>query len=146
MIVDNQTTRIEVINRIKEIDGISYDSSVENQIITVQESKGLESTNIIMYNIISDNLDIFKNLMESNNKVSSMTFNKFYVSVTRARNSVIICETGLNSNEEIKSVMFYMEGKKVPEEISEDEVEDYLEITTDPEKFHDQAVLLLEKI
>ncbi len=145
LIVDNYETRKEVIDKIKLIDGNDYDDNIESQIITVQESKGLESSNIIMYNLVSDNIDIFSNLMEQNNKISAMTFNKFYVSVTRAKNTVIICETELYKNKQLKEMLFYVDGKKIPEDILEEDIPDYLEITTDPEKFYDQALKLLEK-
>ncbi len=143
LIVDNEQTREEVLEKIKLLDE-NYTNDYEDKIITVQNSKGLESTNVIMYNLVSDNIHIFNNLMNENNKVSSMTFNKFYVSVTRAKNSVIICETGLEKYPEIKETMFYVNGKKIPEDITEDDIEDYLEITTDPERFYDQAVNLME--
>lgn len=145
LIVDSNQTKDSIINYIKELEQDEYDENIEEQIITVQESKGLESSTVIMYNIISDNINIFNNLLEENNKISSMTFNKFYVSVTRARNSVIICETNLKNEIKIKDTFFYTNGNRIPEDIKEDDVYDYLEITTDPERFYDQATSLLEK-
>jgi len=106
----------------------------------------LESESVVIFNLISDNIDIFNNLInETNNKVSSMTFNKFYVSVTRAKNSIIICEEGLGDHEQVKQILFYSGEKKIPEDIVESDIEEYLRTTNEPGKFFDQAIQLIEE-
>ncbi|HNZ49905.1 MAG TPA: AAA family ATPase [Bacilli bacterium] len=146
LIVDNEKSKEKVIEGIKALEGDSYDNNIENQIITVQNSKGLESESVVIFNLISDNIDIFNNLInETNNKVSSMTFNKFYVSVTRAKNSIIICEEGLGDHEQVKQILFYSGEKKIPEDIVESDIEEYLRTTNEPGKFFDQAIQLIEE-
>lgn len=147
LIVDKESTRTNIINRIKNIiQDEDIIKNIDEDIITVQNSKGLEASNVIMYNILSDNLDIFEDLINDkteNNKVSAMTFNKFYVSVTRARNTVLICETKLNNYSYIKDVMFYSKGKKLLDSFTEDDIPAFLDITADPEIFYYQSKELI---
>lgn len=145
LIVDSETTKQQVIERIKRVTIDSYDKELMDQIITVQNAKGLESKNVIIYNLISDNLEIFDNLNTHNNKISAMTFNKFYVSVTRAEDSIIICEERINENIEVKKQLFYSNNNLIVEKVSHDDIHDYLVSSSDPEKFLEQAQNLLEE-
>jgi superfamily I DNA/RNA helicase len=144
LIVDNEETKKRVVKRIQKIMDDIIDETILDQIITIQNAKGLESKNVVIYNLISDNLDIFKNLSSQNNKVSSMTFNKFYVATTRAEDSIIICEEKLNQANEVKSQLFYSNNRLMVENITVDDIQDYLLSSNDPERFLDQAEILIE--
>lgn len=140
LIVDNHNTRSNLIKRINEITNHEHEGYVEDQIITIQDAKGLESKNVIIYNLISDNIDIFNNILNENSKVSSMTFNKLYVSCTRARDSLLICEENLEKATHIRNKLFFFNGKSMAEDINEDDVGLYLSISFDPQVFYDQAL------
>jgi hypothetical protein len=145
LIVDNDETKADVIDRIKEITSDYADEEIiNNQIITVQNAKGLESKNVIIFNLISDNIDIFENIISENNKVSSMTFNKLYVSCTRAEDSLIICEEKLNQNLNLREKIFNYNGKSKIEKILVDDIESYLSISINPEVFYEQAIIAME--
>jgi len=144
LIVDNDETRRKLISRINELSNFEYEEYVEDQTITVQEAKGLESKNVIIFNLISDNIDIFDNILNENNKVSSMTFNKLYVSCTRAMDSLLICEERLDEAPDIKDKLFYFNNTSMIENISEDDVGLYLSISFDPQVFYEQALLAID--
>lgn len=143
LIVDNDNSRKKVIDKIKSMEDVD-DSYLEETVKTVQEVKGLESKNVIIYNLISDNIDIFNNLIGEYNKVSTMTFNKLYVSSTRAEDSLLICEDNL-TNDKVKKELFYFDGNLMAENITEDEVGLYLKTSLDPIKFRDQAISAMEE-
>lgn len=140
LIVDNNNTRVRLIKQINEISDNEYEDYAENQIITVQNAKGLESKNVIMYNLISDNIEIYNNIMNENNKVSSMTFNKLYVSCTRAQDSLIICESELDKARHIRQKLFFFNNQSMAEDIKEEDISLYLSISFDPEMFYEQAL------
>jgi len=144
LIVDNENTRNELINKINNLVDDADDEYLSTQIITVQNAKGLESKNVIIYNLISENLSIFENLMTENNKVSLMTFNKLYVSCTRAADSLLICEKQLHKSPNVKQKLFYFNGKSMVENIDEDEIELYMSISINPEVFYEQALRAIE--
>lgn len=97
-------------------------------ILLVTEIKGLESKNIIAYNLISKNKQRFEEILSEKYKKSTihrMIFNRLYVSLTRARESIIICETDLT--EKIKEEMFkYSDEDGSPRKV--EEVDDNLEL------------------
>ncbi len=144
LIVDNEATKKEVIEIIKTNDDFDDDPNIFDQIITVQNAKGLESKSVIIYNLISDNLDIFKELSSLNNKISTMTFNKLYVSTTRAEDSIIICESKLKNEVEIKEMLFKFSDSQMIEALEEDEIRHYLDISIEPEVFIRQALKWIE--
>lgn len=144
LIVDNENTK-EMVKKIISLEiGFDDEEFLDDQIITVQNAKGLECKNVILYNLISDNLSIFKNLETLNTNISAMTFNKLYVSTTRAEDSIIICETQIKNEVELKNMLFYENDKKLIEDLEEDEIGQYLAISVDPEVFIRQANQLLE--
>jgi len=143
IIVNDENSKNDVIQKITKLTTVDTDY-LNNQIITVQQSKGLESKNVIIYNIISDNIEIFTNLENQNKKISTMTFNKLYVSCTRAEDSIIIIEEKLNDYLDIKTEYFYPNGKPIIENITEDMISDYLSITINPILFYEQAEIALE--
>ena len=78
-----------------------------DNIFTITEIKGREFDNIIIYNVLSDNADIYEEVY-SKDKVNeghySYYFNRFYVSITRANyNLVLIEEKETKLLKEIKS-------------------------------------------
>lgn len=139
LIVDNTHKRQDVINQIKAINNSVDTQYLEDQIITVQDSKGLESRNVILYDLISDNVHILSRLLDHNDRVYTMTFNKLYVSTTRAQDSIIIYESKLKDYPEIKNTFFYYNNKKMVEDIGEDDIPLYLHISIDPKTFLNQA-------
>lgn len=72
----------------------------ELEILTVSEIKGLEREGIILYNILSSNLDKWQTLMQSivnrkqadENSVYRYYFNLFYVGLTRAKEYLYVIE------------------------------------------------------
>jgi hypothetical protein len=138
IIVNDDLIKQKLIRRINNIIDVDHEY-LDNQIITVQDSKGLESKNVIIYNIISDNIEIFTNLNTHNKKIATMTFNKLYVSCTRAEDSIIIIEENLEDYTTIKNDYFFINGKPMIENISEDAISDYLSITINPILFLEQA-------
>lgn len=144
LIVDNHNTRNNLMNRINEITNHEHEDYVEDQIITIQDAKGLESKNVIIYNLISDNIEIFDNILNENSKVSSMTFNKLYVSCTRARDSLLICEENLVKSTHIRNKLFFSKNKPMAEDINEDDVGLYLSISFDPQVFYEQALQAID--
>lgn len=138
IIVNDIQIKQKLIKRINDIIDVDHEY-LDNQIITVQESKGLESKNVIIFNLISDNIEIFTNLQSHNKKIATMTFNKLYVSCTRAEDSIIILEENLDDYTSIKNDYFYVNGKPMVENISEDVISDYLSITINPILFLEQA-------
>lgn len=148
VIVDNEEVKKEIIKLMElTIPDKDYIESFATQIVTVQESKGLESKNVIIYNMISDNLDIFEDIINckvKNHRVALMTFNKFYVSVTRAQNTIIICETKLKDKNKIKDKFFKLNNGQMLDMPTEDQVSSYLEINANPEIFYNQALKLIE--
>jgi hypothetical protein len=145
LLVDNNATRDALIAKINNLTESEFEERISNQIITVQEAKGLESKNVILYNLISDNLDIYNNIMNENSKVSSMTFNKLYVSCTRAKDSLLICEESLYKAEKIRRKLFYFNNKSMAENIKEEDVGLYLSISFDPQVFYDQALHAIDE-
>lgn len=145
IIVNDAMAKNRVMQIISSITEVDSDYLI-NQIITVQESKGLESKNVIIYNIISDNIEIFSNMGNQNKKISTMTFNKLYVSCTRAEDSIIIIEDKLDDYFDIKTEYFYLNGKPMVENITEDMISDYLSITINPILFYEQAEVALEEL
>ncbi|MDR0752447.1 MAG: AAA family ATPase [Christensenellaceae bacterium] len=86
IIVSDDESEIELENRLPAVRG---------RVFTVQEIKGLEYRDVIIYNLISDNEDSFADMLTGNAKRSThhrMVFNKYYVACTRAQDRIFICE------------------------------------------------------
>lgn len=72
----------------------------KQEILTISEIKGLERDTVLLYNVLSDNLDKWKKLEEFNvnhkqadeNSVYRYYFNLFYVGVSRAKHNIFIFE------------------------------------------------------
>lgn len=73
------------------------------EVLTVSEIKGLERTNIITYNLLSSNLEKWKQLkrqkinhkLADENSVYRYYYNLFYVGVSRAKQNLIIYENAI---------------------------------------------------
>ncbi|MDR2266920.1 MAG: AAA family ATPase [Christensenellaceae bacterium] len=86
IIVNDEMTETALEERLPDLTG---------RIFTVQEIKGLEYRDVIIYNIISDNEQYFLDMLAGEAKRSTfhrMVFNKYYVACTRAQDRIFICE------------------------------------------------------
>lgn len=72
----------------------------ETEVLTVSEIKGLERDNVLLYNIVSSNIDKWTTLermtiskkVADENSVYRYYYNLFYVGLTRAKQNVIVYE------------------------------------------------------
>ena len=123
----------------------------QEMIFTVNEVKGLESKNVILYNIIGSNKSSLCEIFSGNFKKSTlhrMIFNRYYVSLTRARKSTIIIEPSFDSNDSVyDSFMNYeIDGKKVILENLNDDFElikGYISTSESHEAFYQISMRLL---
>ena len=74
----------------------------KQEILTISEVKGLERDTVLLYNVLSSNMDKWKILEEFNinhkqadeNSVFRYYFNLFYVGVSRAKHNLFVYENG----------------------------------------------------
>jgi hypothetical protein len=112
-------------------------------ILTISQIKGLENKNIIVYNLISANLERFKEIISLKFKKSTihrMILNRYYVALTRATKSLIICEIDINKHNELKSEFFnyQLNGNSQKVEEVDDNlslIENYITKSDNPEAF-----------
>lgn len=110
-------------------------------IFPITEIKGLEHKNIIAYNIVSKNKERFDEIFSSNFKKSTihrMIFNRFYVSLTRAKESIVIVETNIDTK--MNKILFeYFDGstQRIVENVDNDLdlVENYIAKSNNPDAF-----------
>jgi hypothetical protein len=110
-------------------------------IFPITQIKGLEHKNIIVFNMISKNHDRFREILSGSYKKSTvhrMIFNRYYVSLTRAKESIIIVETDIDKD--MKSTFFeYDDGPihMIVENVDEDMdlVENYIAKSNNPEAY-----------
>lgn len=74
---------------------------VKNQeVLTISEIKGLERNNVVVYNVLSDNIDKWNTLLRTRinrkeadeNSVYRYYYNLFYVGLSRAKQNLIVVE------------------------------------------------------
>lgn len=124
------------------------EDSVRKFIFTIQEYKGLENNNIIIYNLIHENEKAFVELLQNkhvNSKFYEEIFNKLYVAVTRSIKSVILCEPE-TLDEDIKSKIFNIsynskkeKFKEVPIINSTEEFKNYIDFSEDSNDYFEAA-------
>jgi hypothetical protein len=71
------------------------DENKQNRVYSIDEAKGLEWDSVVVYKFIGNNREHFAEMLNNQAKKSTfhrVTFNKYYVACTRARNSSIIIE------------------------------------------------------
>jgi hypothetical protein len=90
IIVNDEDDKQEIIERYQ-----LQKDPLRKFILTVNEFKGLENTNVVLFNLIHKNRKAFIDILERNNnrRMHERLFNKYYVAVTRGVKSVILCET-----------------------------------------------------
>lgn len=74
---------------------VRYSADMETRCFTIEDIKGLEQDNIIIYNFFMDNEKYIKDIVNGNGKrdtFSRTMFNRLYVAATRARNRIAILE------------------------------------------------------
>lgn len=70
------------------------------EVLTVSEVKGLERTTVVLYNLLSDNIDTWKTLeinrvnhkQADENSVFRYYYNLFYVGISRAKQNIFVLE------------------------------------------------------
>lgn len=88
-VVSNQKQKIELKKTIKN-----------QEVLTVSEIKGLERNTVVLYNILSDNIDKWYYLEKTNvnrkladeNSVYRYYYNLFYVGLSRAKQNIFVLE------------------------------------------------------
>jgi len=98
-------------------------------ILSITDIKGLENKNIIIYDMISDNLERFNEILDKKYKKSTihrMIFNRFYVAITRAKESIVIVETKLDDKLLLKEKFF--EYQRNSEKCTVENVDNNLEL------------------
>jgi len=94
-----------VVSNLKQKDNLK--KIIKNQeILTVSEIKGLERNTIVTYNLLSDNISKWNNLLQiklnhkqaDENSVYRYYYNLFYVGLTRAKQNLFVIE-----NQKLKS-------------------------------------------
>ena len=89
-VVANEQIKNELLKVIKS-----------QEVLTVSEIKGLERTNVIVYDILSSNIDKWNTLkrnkanhkLADENSVFRYYYNLFYVSLSRAKQNLFVCES-----------------------------------------------------
>lgn len=89
IVVANEKIKKQVTNIIKS-----------QEVLTVSEIKGLERTNVLVYNLLSSNIDKWNTLKRNKvnhkdadeNSVYRYYYNLFYVGLSRAKQNIIVCE------------------------------------------------------
>lgn len=89
-VVANEKIKKELLKIIKS-----------QEVLTVSEIKGLERTNVIAYDILSSNVDKWNTLkrnkvnhkLADENSVFRYYYNLFYVSLSRAKQNLFVCES-----------------------------------------------------
>ncbi|MBO4695411.1 MAG: leucine-rich repeat protein [Clostridia bacterium] len=139
IIVDNEQTKQDLINLLKQ-------SNSEEQfinIVTVEESKGLDYQVVLLYGFVQDNIKLFEEIKnrDKNAKRSTLhriAFNKYYVACTRAEDKIFVCDAKKHV-EKIRDLLF--------EDILECNDADTLEAFLDdsPEGWLNGAIVVYEK-
>jgi hypothetical protein len=112
-------------------------------IFSITEIKGLEHKNIISFNLIDSNYQRFEEMISGKFKYSTihrMVFNRFYVSLTRATESIIIVEEKLEDRIKLKDLFFNYNNDGYSQKVEEvdeniDLVENYISQSKNPEAF-----------
>lgn len=137
IIVNNEDEKLKLKNEYSEY------LSQSDLVFSITEIKGLEHKNIISFNLINSNYQRFEEMISGKFKYSTihrMVFNRFYVALTRATESIIIVEEKLEDRKNLKDLFFTYKtdgySQKV-EEVDEniDLVESYISQSKNPEAF-----------
>ncbi len=135
IIVSDQKQKIDFIKKYK-LD----DESIKKFIFTIQEYKGLENSNIIIYNMLFENHTMMIEILKknfNNSKFNEETFNKFYVAITRSTKSIIICETEAISpivTDSLYKIPYNLDKnlfKSIDEILTSDEFLNYIDFSND---------------
>lgn len=89
-VVANEQIKKELLKTIKS-----------QEVLTVSEIKGLERTNVIVYDVLSSNIDKWNTLKRNKvnhkqadeNSVFRYYYNLFYVGLSRAKQNLFVCES-----------------------------------------------------
>jgi hypothetical protein len=143
IIVNDSDEKLELIKEYN-LD----EDSVRKFIFTIQEYKGLENSNIIVYNLLHENEKSFVELLtkkHGNSKFYEEIFNKLYVAITRSIKSVILCEAE-PLNEVINNELFFIPYDLKKEKYKEisiinttDEFKNYIDFSEDSNDYFDSA-------
>lgn len=94
-VLNSSNTKIIVSSDEAKKELISKNKLFENFVNTIEDVKGLEHDNIIIYNFINDNKDLIESILNGFGKkdtFSRTVFNRLYVAATRARNRIALLE------------------------------------------------------
>ena len=125
---------------------------IDDRIYTVSESKGIESKKVILYNIISDEKDIWAELFKQSKVTDDSLryyFNSLYVSITRAREELIFIEEKENVVFDlIKEKVINIKEFDANAEIVVSSNEEILDeaIKKENEEFYDHAIKIYTKL
>jgi hypothetical protein len=91
-VVNSKAEKLELQKMIKQ-----------QEVLTISEIKGLERNNIVTYNLLSSNIDKWRNLKQhkvnhkqaDENSIYRYYYNLFYVGLSRAKQNLIVFETSV---------------------------------------------------
>jgi hypothetical protein len=137
IIVNSEDEKLKLKNEYSEF------LSQTDLIFSITEIKGLEHKNIISFNLIDSNYQRFEEMISGKFKYSTihrMVFNRFYVSLTRATESIIIVEEKLEDRVKLKDLFFNYSNDGYSQKVEEvdeniDLVENYISQSKNPEAF-----------
>jgi hypothetical protein len=137
IVVNGEKEKIQLKKEFQSL--LSY----TDLIFSVSEIKGLEHKNIIAYNILTSNSERFKEIISGKFKYSTihrMIFNRYYVTLTRATDSIIIVENNLEENLFLKELFFNYKVDGLDSKVEEvDEnlelIENFISQSKNPEAF-----------
>jgi superfamily I DNA/RNA helicase len=81
--------------KIKLLEMLNVKDELQNRIYTIFEAKGLEWESVVLYKFVSEEIQMFRDMIGGKAKRSTihrMIFNKYYVACTRARGTTLILE------------------------------------------------------
>lgn len=128
-----------VPNKEKKDEVISFDKRLDGRVKTVQEMKGLEYDNVILYDFLSHAKEDFTEIFNGARKRDTfgrLLFNLLYVACTRAKDRLIICETTSDIN--MNSVVY----KDITIKDSLENVRGFMQLEVDDEGWLKEAARL----